>query len=242
MIYDLAADWSDASNPAGAWSYGIRSPSGTFTPFPLHVNDYINVGPPEFTGNQPAWTNTLQTGTNGSPEGLAKSLGITLDDFPTGRVGGHTPVSSSYLAVRWTAPAAGTVDLAGDVWMWRNIGRSEGVSLFVNGVALFNDVPIPPQPVTNSSQPFLLSDAAIAGGGTAAELLNIPVSAGDTVTLASRRLTTEDFVGMDFTIRLVPSAIPEPTSLALLGLGVLGLAGYSWTRHRGSKAGGSFFA
>jgi hypothetical protein len=225
ITYDLAADWSDASNPSGAWSYGIRSASGAFAAFPLHVNNYINVGPPAFTGNQPAWTDTTQTGSNGTPEGLAKSVGNSLFDFPAGRVGGHTPVSSNYLAAQWTAPQAGTVNVSGDVWLWRNLGRTEGVSVFVNGAPLFSDVPIPFQTGTNSGHPFLLSDAAVAAGGTASELLNIPVKAGDTVTLAARRLTTEDFVGMDFTIRLTPTAVPEPGSLTLAGLAAFALAG-----------------
>jgi hypothetical protein len=103
----------------------------------------------------------------------------------------------------------------------------------VNGVALFSDVAIPPQPATNSSNPFLLSAAATAGGGSPGDLLDIPVSAGDTVTLAIRRLTVEDFVGMDFTVTFAPAAaVPEPASLTLLGLGALGLAGYVRRRRR----------
>lgn len=178
QTFNLAADWSDIVNPNGTWSYGLLS-SGNFTPFALHTNTYVNVGAPAFTGNQPAWTRTVNTGNNGTPEGMAKSIGISNIDFPSERVGGHTPASSNYLAVRWTAPAAGTVDITGGVWMWRDLGRVEGVSLFVKGNSLFNDVAIPSRTTgITSSNTFTLADAIIAGGGSASSLSNVSVNQG----------------------------------------------------------------
>jgi hypothetical protein len=217
QVYDLASDWSDSTNPNGVWQYGTMSPSLGFTPFPIHVNDYINVGSPAFTGNQPAWTDTVDTGSNGSPQGLAKSVGNSLFDFPSGLVGGHTPASSDYLAVKWTATAAGTIDLSGSVWMWRDLGRHEALSLFVNNSALIGGVAIPVRSTgVNSSNPFTLAQAIVAGGGGAGSLLDIPVTSGETVILAARRIDAEDFVGMNFTINFTAASVPEPSSLVLM--------------------------
>jgi hypothetical protein len=204
------------------------SPSLVFTPFPIHVDDYINVGPPAFTGDQPAWTDTVNTGNNGTPQGLAKSVGDSLFDFPAGSVGGHTPASSDYLAVQWTAPGAGTIDLSGGVWMWRDLGRQEALSLFVNATALFSAVPIPTRPDgVNSGNPFTLAQAIVAGGGGAGSLLDIPVTAGETVILAARRIDVEDFVGMNFTINFTGASVPEPSTLVLMSVatacGAMGL-------------------
>ena len=220
QVYDLASDWSDTNNPNGVWQYGTMSPSLVFTPFAIHVNDYVNVGPPAFTGDQPAWTDTLNTGNNGTPQGLAKSVGNSLFDFPAGLVGGHTPASSDYLAVQWTAPAAGTIDLSGSVWMWRDLGRHEALSLFVGGNALISGVPIPVRSDgVTSSNPFTLAQAIVAGGGSAGSLLDISVTAGETVILAARRIDVEDFVGMNFTVNFTGASVPEPSALVLMSVG-----------------------
>jgi len=215
----LASDWSDSNNPNGVWQYGTLSPSLVFTAFRIHVNDYVNVGPPAFTGDQPAWTDTVNTGNNGSPQGLAKSIGISLFDFPTGSVGGHTPASSDYLAALWTAPSAGTIDISGGSWMWRDLGRHEALSLFVDDSALISGVPIPVRSDgVNSSNPFTLAQAIVAGGGSAGSLSDIAVTSGETVILAARRIDAEDFVGMNFTIDFTPASVPEPSALVLMSV------------------------
>ena len=216
-VYDVAADWSDISNPNGVWAYGIlNSSTYLFTPFDIHTNTYINVGPPLFTGNQPAWTDVQNTGDNGTPEGLAKSLGIAQPglDFPLGRVGGHTPKSSNYLAIEWTAPQAGTLSITGGLWIWASsyaaggvtYGRMEEASLYHNGSALFSDVNIPYPPTYTSANTFSLANAITAGGGNTSSLQNISVHEGDTIILAARRENEEWVVGFDETITFTPAA------------------------------------
>ena len=174
----------------------------------------------------------MNTGNNGTPQGLAKSLGISLFDFPAGAVGGHTPASSDYLAVEWTAPAAGTIDLSGSVWMWRDLGRHEALSLFVESNALISGVPIPVRSDgVTSSNPYTLAQAVVAGGGSANSLLDISVTSGETVILAARRIDTEDFVGMNFTVDFTgASSVPEPGTLVLMSLGTT--FGATWLLRR----------
>ena len=50
QTYDLAADWSIAANPNGAWTYGRMNGSLTFTPFTMTV-DAAYLG--DFSGPQP---------------------------------------------------------------------------------------------------------------------------------------------------------------------------------------------
>jgi hypothetical protein len=222
--YDLAADWSDTTNPNGTWAYGLLSPSLQFSPF-TQVVDQGTIDPGDFNGYQPSWFGP-------APASLMKSRGVSDYDFPTGSVGGHTPlVGTGYLAVQWTAPSASTVDLSGGTWMWRSIGRTESISLFIDGKPLFSDVTIPGQSDgVNSSNPFTLADAIVAAGGSASGLMDISVQAGDTITLAVSAVNEQDFVGLDFTINA--SSVPEPASVVLIGLGSIGMLGYTWARGR----------
>jgi hypothetical protein len=239
--WDLAADWSDTNNPAGAWSY--RYDDITFGPSQLlgtHVNGWLDAN--HFVGDsQPAWVVT-GAGDNSVP-GLAKSNGTAIQvggfgplDFPIDRVGGHTPTSTSLaLVARWTAPVATTVDLTGGTWMWRDLERQGMMKITKNGVDLFAQVNIPQRDDAidpSSSNPvqvpgpardtFTFNEAAIAAGSLPSVLQNIAVAPGDTIELRVYSNNGGDFIGMDFTV--TNSIIPEPASaMLLLGAGSLAL-------------------
>ncbi len=205
QVYDLAADWSEVNNPNGTWAYGSLS-SSSFSPFTQH---FANWRFGDFTNTQPYW------GIN-APFGLMQSQGGSINDFPAGRVGGHTAPT---LAVQWTAPTAGTADITGGVWMFREIGRANQVSLFLNGTALFDNVLIPQRSTgINSGNTFTLSNADVVDGGSASDLLGISVNPGDKLVLALQNTGTGDYSGVDFNIRLIPgsSSVPEPGVVALL--------------------------
>ncbi len=204
QTFDLATDWNEAQNPSGAWTYGVLNPDLSFTPFSFHSNTSLDSR--DFTSNQPYWGADF-------PISLMKSLGVSVRDFPINRVGGHTPNQTNRsLAAQWTAPTNGKIDLSGGFWMLRNIGRANQVSVFLNGTPLFSDALIPPLSAsTNSSSPFSLSDANLATGHSASNLLGIPVRQGDKLTLAVHKTASSpygDYVGTDFRIRLTPNLTP----------------------------------
>ncbi len=200
QTYDLAADWSITANPNGAWTYGRMDASLNFFPFTSTV-DAAYLG--DFTGPQPSWN-------GGYPMVLGKSTETCIHDFPLDRVGGHTYNDSNYMAVRWTAPTGGRFDISGGAWMFREIGRADLISLYINGVALFDDVLIPARSAgNNSGATFRLGDAMIADGRSASALLQVPLAAGDTVTLAVRKTAASpygDYVGVDLTITVTNDA------------------------------------
>jgi PEP-CTERM motif len=103
--------------------------------------------------------------------------------------------------------------------MWRDLGRHEALSLFVNDSALISGVPIPTRPEgVTSSNPYTLTQAIVAGGGGASSLLDISVTSGETVILAARRIDVEDFVGMNFTVNFTSASVPEPSTLMLMSV------------------------
>jgi hypothetical protein len=216
VTYDAASDWSDSTNPNGPWAYGTLS-AGSFHAFAVHVSTYINVGPPAFSSPQPAWTDCANTGNNGCPEGFARSIGVALTDFPAGRIGGHTPVGGT-LALQWTAPASGTIDVVGGTWMWADFGRTLMMTVLFNGVPLFAPAVIPTQAAgTNSNATFSFAQAAATNANA---LLGLAVHAGDTVTWAVTQVpgSVEWVAGVDMTVSFAPvPEIPSPW-LVLCGL------------------------
>lgn len=233
--YDIAADWSDVSNPNDAWAYGFLSNVGAFTSFPLHVPSYINVGPPGFSGQQPAWTRCANTGNNGCPEGLARSTGIALLDFPLGRVGGHTPLTG-WLAVQWTAPSDGVIDIWGDTWMFADFqGRRLVTSLLLNGAPIFESILIPTQAQgTSSASPYTFAQAVTDSGGSPSALLGIAIHGGDTLTWAATKApnSVEWFAGIDMTVNFSP--VPEASTFSMVAIGLLVVL---WTARRRKMAG-----
>lgn len=216
--YDAAANWSDILNPNGVWSYGQINvtavfPADNFEVFSSHTNNW-NAGA-DFTSPQSAWVYPA------SPVGMAKSTGVSVWDFPTGRIGTHTAFDPTHnaTALRWTAPVTTSVSLSGGAWMWRDLGRTQKITLVKNSTAIFaTDIPARSAGV-DSTNVFTLAQAANAGGSSAAALQNIPVNAGDTLTLTfgpdTTVTTVGDYVGIDFTVTTA-SPTPEPGCVALL--------------------------
>jgi hypothetical protein len=81
------------------------------------------------------------------------------------------------------------------------------------------------------AHPFLFSSGT---GGAAALTQN--VVAGSTIDLVLSRTTPAGyFVGVNFTITESAVAVPEPSTLTLLGIGAVCSLGYGWRRRKQVK-------
>lgn len=178
--HDLAADWSDASNPNGVWSYrsGSTVLAGVADWTPLTEP---TVQPAWAPGQSiPAWFRSVAD----NPEGM---------DFLTGDVVVHSAGVAEFSAnVLWTSPIDSFIVIRGAAWMVRDLGRSNNWILLHNGVVLSAGSVFSGDPYSRIS-PFNFAD----GSGGAAALQRVPVLAGDSIELRIERTSGNgDFVAM----------------------------------------------
>jgi hypothetical protein len=196
-VYNLTTDWSDAVNANGVWSYRQGT---TLLP---HVAAWQGLSG-DFTSAQPAWAR-FDVGTSNLPCFFRSSaaVGIAHDWLP-GDVICHTTdtfngMGSGTANIVWSSPIKGTIDIAGGVWMGRDIGRSNHWSLSINGSTVTSGDIASGDPY-NRASPFLFS----AGAGGAGVLTGVSVSIGDKVELDLTKTSSPgDYVGITWTITTV---------------------------------------
>ena len=135
--YNLAADWSDTSNPNGVWSYLVN---GAVPPSGIRGGDVFGVP-------TPIW------GTS-SFEGWSRS---------NGDVFGHTLNNGDPMQIRWTSPTAGFIDVTGAVWGARDILRYNNWSISLNGIPLYLGVVGSGDPYSRSSPRSILLPSRHSG-------------------------------------------------------------------------------
>ena len=191
--YDLKADWSDSSNPNGVWAY--REGLNALPP----VADWTPLNSPV---TQPAWSR-LGTNPNYLPSWFKSASDNPAGlDFLTDDVVVHSTDTfrgpMGIANVTWTSPVNTTIDISGEAWMVRDIGRGNTWQLSLNGDP-FTDGYVSSGDPYGRANPF---DFAAGSGGPSA-LSGIAVSIGDEIRLDLIADLSEDFgdfVGVNLTI------------------------------------------
>jgi hypothetical protein len=225
QLYDLADDWSDVSNPNGAWA--LHKAPGV--PFGTVQSDWYNNGS---NPKQPAWADA--SGPDPFPPNphvpmWAKAVGdvgtLTGDSAYSGFVDVGTVFMHSaevfrtgtdFSSVVWTSPHAGSIRIEGGVWMTQAFqDRPHQWELRKNG-SVFTGGPLTYGDGYDKNNPFTLATGS--GGASAVDL---GVAQNDEIELLIYKTGGEfapgTFVAVDLSIRLVP----EPSTIGLLGASAL---------------------
>lgn len=214
-IYDAAADFSIASNPNGAWSYGYLDITGTtFTPYATSTNAWHS---PSATGEIDAWSQFSYD--SGAYSVVGKNpTGVVQRENPGGSIfidpGAaftHPGNSGEKGTFRLTIPAAGTVDISA---LFTPADRDSGnrdVHVYINGVDQ-----IPGSFVVGgfAGAHNTISDSQTAVTVTAGTIIDFSVGYG------ADGVYYNDATQLSASVTFTPA--PEPATLGLLTIGGLG--------------------
>jgi len=220
IVFDLQADWSDVSNPNGAWSY--NDGGGAII---NHVADYL---PGAFLNTQPAWV-LAASGAGHIPSWILSTNNV--NDWLVGDVVTHTWDSFNSGAatadsnVTWTSPSNGIANISGAVWMAENRGRAVNWSLAINGTAVTGGS-LSYDDVYDRASPFSLA----TGTGGSSVLTGVSVNTGDEIklSLVTPAGAAGEWTGVNLGVEL--AAVPVPAAVWLFGSGLLGLIGIAKKR------------
>jgi len=173
IVWDIETDWSETQNPNGVWTL-LEAEN------PLPHLDAWQMSLGGWAQPQPGWAESSD-GNNRLPFFFRSNGSETFaNDIGTGDLCVHTHDPSNGVGngdsdLRWTAPYDTYVRVSGEVWMGRDIGRANDVSVQLNNVTL-TTVAISSGDVWSSANP-----RDIADGGSALNVIR--VAAGDTIDL-----------------------------------------------------------
>lgn len=197
------------SNPNGVWSYGYSAtPTSAVT---LYNAQQSGADSP----NEQFWIGTAVNCCIASPS-VGYNNGPAFDDGNVAAGANQMILVSSVFQglstdLIFTAPTAGTYKVAGSF-----IGDQRSIGVGVD--------------VVESSSSILFGSSVNAFGQVVPFSNTVALSAGDTIEFAVTQGDGNQNTGLVAAITSESSTIPEPTSLALLAMGLLGLV--ARRRHR----------
>jgi hypothetical protein len=200
--FDVAADFSATNNPNGVWSYGWSS---TLTSALNLYPDIVN-----HSNGLDVWTVLSWGCPNVSHNGTGSAIDESGIIWQPGQFSLHPGGGGEYSHARWTAPYAGTFDIAAmftGTDFWR--GPTTDVHVLHNDTSLF--------------------DGLINGfGNTSSFSMTVSVGIGDIIDFAVGYGINDNY-NDNTALSATISAIPAPGALMLGGIGA-GFVG--WLRRR----------
>ena len=210
-VSDLKADWSEISNPNGAWT--LLEPSGLL--------QHMAQIPHPISQPQPVWI--------GASQYLPFVMRIEpvnvgyLPDWVAGDIHVHPDNAGTPVTLRWTSSVDAIADISGSVfYATETLGRAQHWGVSVNGNMVTVGY-VYEGDAWDRTNPMSLSDGSAGGAG----LHNLAVGVGDTIDLVIWKAPASPYggnVGVEFTITTV--AVPEARTYATtFTLGLLVFAG-----------------
>lgn len=217
---NAGADFSIASNPNGAWSYGSRSLADL-----LNTGTFAAYGFSGSSGSINYWAVTpgfsvpsVFKNASASPTAFATVL------MQAQQLALHPGAAAEYSIVRFTAPSAGTYNVSTLFTGIDIVGSSTDVHVLVDGVSYFSGF------VMGYADSVTFINPALQLG--AGSVLEFVVGAGPQGNY------NYDSTSLDVAVDAVPvNPVPEPASLVLMVTGMIGVvASARHARRRGGKA------
>lgn len=206
QLFDLAGDWSDTQNPNGAWAYYVEDVLGEAQ---LRGGDQFQDPP----GPPVIWAKPNGEDFVGWSRSMGSEIGL---DLQPGDVYAHSSAAGD-LAVTWTSPSAGTIEVEGAIWALRDIGRDIDFTVTLHQSVLAQGSVASGDPYDRSN-PLAFSFVELVQAG---DLLSFNVATGS--------VGIGDYFGVD--LRVAFAAVPEPQHTALAGGLALAVA-FVLLRHR----------
>jgi hypothetical protein len=207
-IYDVASDFSLASNPNGVWTYGSETTLGGALTFYTSASTTAGL---DLWGNPSTFAGAGHNPTAGPTGGGGSSCSVPAGDDLFG-----PGVDGSFSVYRFTAPAVGMFDIEASFFGGDFSGpTTSDVHVLLNGVSLFSD----------NINGFGPSSAKNYSG---IRTFNVGDTVDFIVGIGTDGTFNFDSTGLTATLSSV-SAAPEPATLALMGAPLLVL----WRLRRG---------